>query len=163
MTPEPINQRSNFLIKNLGLSIQAFSAALGVSDTNTCNYLTKGTKPNSDQLESVLRHFNRINPTWLLLGEGESFKNGATPAQNQATSSGKKNPLAIADTNNGTATTNNYNLADCEKERATLRAERDSLLMQVELLNGQLQLRKIIIEGKDQMLDLLKSGFNRPN
>jgi hypothetical protein len=163
MTQGTINQRLNFLIENLGLSIRAFSAALGVSDTNTRNYLTKGTKPNSDYLESVLRHFNRINPTWLLLGEGEPFKDGSTPAQNQTNISGKKSSVAVAGTNNGTATTNNYNLEDCQRDRDILRAERDSLLVQVELLNGQLQMQKTIIEGKDQMLDLLKGGFNRPN
>ena len=162
MTQETINQRLNFLIETLGLSIRAFSAALGVSDTNTRNYLTKGTKPNSDYLESVLRHFNRINPTWLLLGEGEPFKEGSAPNQNQTNISGKKNNVAVTG-GNGKTIQNNYNLADCEKERDSLRAERDSLLMQVELLNGQLQMQKTIIEGKDQMLDLLKGGFNRPN
>jgi hypothetical protein len=73
MSQETINQRLNFLIKSLGLSIRAFSAALGVSDTNTRNYLTKGTKPNSDYLESILRHFNRVNPAWLITGQGEPF------------------------------------------------------------------------------------------
>lgn len=97
-----------------------------------------------------------------MLGEGEPFKEGAAPTQNQTNISGKKNTVAVAG-GHGTVTTNNYNLADCEKERDSLRAERDSLTKQVELLNGQLQMQKTIIEGKDQMLDLLKGGFNRPN
>ncbi|MVN77817.1 hypothetical protein GO988_15910 [Hymenobacter sp. HMF4947] len=71
----------------------------------------------------------------------------------------------VVGTNTGTAnqTNNNYNLSDCEKERDALKAERDSLLKQVELLNGQLKMQATIIEGKDQMLDLLRGGFTRPN
>jgi hypothetical protein len=160
MPQETINQRLNFLIENLGLSIRAFSATLGVSDTNTRNYLTKGTKPNSDYLESVLRHFSRINPTWLLLGEGEPFKEGSTPTQNQTNISGKKNNVAVANGKNGTATTNNYTLADCEKERDGLRTQLEHAQREIELLTGQLQMQKTIIEGKDQMLDLLRGGYN---
>ncbi|RZJ89784.1 MAG: hypothetical protein EOO60_09645 [Hymenobacter sp.] len=79
-----------------------------------------------------------------MTGEGEPFKEGSAPTQNQTNTSGKKN---------------NYTLTDCE----SLGAERDSLAKQVEMLNGQLQMQKTIIEGKDQMLNLLKGRFNRPN
>ncbi len=119
--------------------------------------------PGADYLEKVLKRFESINPTWFLIGEGEPFKEGSVPTQNQTNISGKKNTVAVAGTNNGTATTNNYNLSDCEKERDAFKAERDSLAKQLELLQGQLQMQATIIEGKDQMLDLLRGGFNRPN
>ena len=37
------------------------------------------------------------------------------------------------------------------------------LLLPYLLLTGQLQMQATIIEGKEQMLDLLRGGFNRPN
>ncbi|GAB3638254.1 hypothetical protein GCM10027422_38440 [Hymenobacter arcticus] len=152
------------MLKSFQLSARAFSETIGEKPTITQNYVgIRNSMPGADYLEKVMKRFDSINPTWLLVGEGEPFKEGSAPNQNQTNISGKKNTVAVAGTNNGTATTNNYNLADCEKERDSLRAERDSLAKQVELLNGQLQMQKTIIEGKDQMLDLLKGGFNRPN
>ena len=118
--------------------------------------------PGADYLEKVLKCFESINPAWLLVGEGEPFKEGTNPTQNQTNISGKKNNVAVAGSH-GTITTNNYNLADCEKERDTLRIQLDKAQREIELLTGQLQMQKTIIEGKDQMLDLLKGGFNRPN
>lgn len=159
-----INQRLKFLIEKLSPSVRAFSEAIGDSSSNTNNYIgSRQTEPKPEYLAKVVNHFREVNAHWLLTGDGEPFKEGSAPTQNQTNISGKKSTVAVAGTNNGTATTNNYNLEDCQRDRDILRAERDSLLVQVELLNGQLQMQKTIIEGKDQMLDLLKGGFNRPN
>ncbi|MBO3270785.1 helix-turn-helix domain-containing protein [Hymenobacter defluvii] len=160
MTQETINQRLNFLIENLGLSIRAFSATLGVSDTNTRNYLAKGTKPNSDYLESILRHFSRVNPTWLLLGEGEPFKDDGAAPPTQTSVSGKKNAVNIA---GGKATQNNYSIADCEKERDGYKAERDVARAEVASLRQQLELAQALVAAKEEMLVLLRGGHNRPN
>lgn len=163
MSKGAINQRIKFLIETLSTSVRAFSEAIGDSSSNTNNYVgSRQTEPKPEYLAKVINHFKEVNAHWLLTGEGEPFKEGATPTQNQANLSGKKSNVAVTGDHDQTIQ-NNYNLADCEKERDSLRAERDSLLVQVELLNGQLQMQKTIIEGKDQMLDLLKGGFNRPN
>jgi hypothetical protein len=72
--------------------------------------------------------------------------------------------INVVGINHGTANqTTTYNLSDCEKERDILRAERDSLAKQLELLNGHIKMQDTIIKGKDEMLDLLRGGFNRPN
>ncbi len=163
MQETTINQRLKFLIETLSVSVRAFSESIGESTGNTNNYIgSRQLAPKHEYLAKVLTHFSEVNAHWLLTGEGEPFKEGSAPAQNQTTISGKKNNVAVAGSH-GKAILNNYNLADCEKERDSLRAERDSLLKQVELLNGQLQMQKTIIEGKDQILDLLRGGFNRPN
>jgi len=156
-----VNERLNFLIKSLNISARAFSTMLGVPDSNTRNYLSKGTKVNADYLERIAVHFKNVSLNWLIAGEGEPFI-GDVPTQNQSNISGKKNTVAVAGSH-GTITTNNYNLADCEKERDGLRTQLEHAQREIELLNGQLQMQKTIIEGKDQMLDLLKGGFNRPN
>jgi len=164
MELKPINQRLKFLLQQLGVSARTFSEMIGEKSSNTQNYVgSRGSMPGADYLEKVLRHFESINPLWLLMGEGEPFKEGSTPTQNQTNISGKKNTVAVANGKNGTATTNNYTLLDCEKERDTLRIQLDNAQREIELLNGQLQMQKTIIEGKDQMLDLLRGGFNRPN
>jgi hypothetical protein len=163
MPQETINQRLNFLIKSLGLSIRAFSAILGVSDTNTRNYLTKGTKPNSDYLASVLRHFDRINPAWLILGQGEPFLSGPSTSDEpliayQKNNSGQRNPSSSGQTAN-----RSFGIADCEKERDTYKAERDLARQEAQSLREQLAMKDQLIAAKDEMLSLLRTGFSRPN
>ena len=159
----PINERLSFLLKTFQLSARAFSETIGEKPTITQNYVgTRNSMPGADYLEKVMMRFESINPIWLLTGNGEPFKDGAAPSQNQTNISGKKNAVNVA-SGNGTATTNNYNLSDCEKERDNYKTERDQARREIELLNGQLQMQATIIEGKDQMLDLLRGGFNRPN
>ncbi len=143
------------------MSIRAFSSAIGVSDTNTRNYLSKGTKPNSDYLEGILRHFNRVNPTWLLLGEGEPFTDGENAAPNQTNISGNGNNVASG--KNGKAIQKTYNLTDCEKERDGYKAQLDKALSEAALLRGQLERADALIAAKDETIDLLKAAFNRPN
>jgi hypothetical protein len=160
----PINERLIFLLKSFQLSARAFSETIGEKPTITQNYVgTRNSMPGADYLEKVMKRFDSINPVWLLTGEGEPFKEGSAPTQNQTNISGKKNTVAVAGTNNGTATTNNYNLADCEKERDTLRIQFDNAQREIELLTGQLQTKDALIASKEETIELLKSAFNRPN
>jgi hypothetical protein len=71
--------------------------------------------PSADYLEKVLKQFNSINPAWLLMGDGESFKDGATTAQNQTNILGDRN--IVASGKNGKAIQKNYGLPECEKEK----------------------------------------------
>lgn len=163
MALKPINQRLKFLLDKLGLSARAFSELIGEKSSNTQNYVgARSSMPGADYLEKVLRHFESINPIWLLMGEGEPFKEGNAPSQNQTNISGKKNAVNVA-SGNGTATTNNITLADCEKERDTLKIQLEKSQREVELLTGQVETQKSLIESKQQLLDFLRGGLNRPN
>jgi len=52
--------------------------ALEVSYQNVNNYLEKGKKPSIEVVQKVYELYNdRINPDWLLLGEGDMFKEGS--------------------------------------------------------------------------------------
>ncbi|MBF9239495.1 hypothetical protein I2I05_19030 [Hymenobacter sp. BT683] len=67
--------------------------------------------------------------------------------------------------NQGTATQNNhhYNIADCEKDRDTYKAERDLARTENELLRQQLAMQEALIAAKDETLTLLRGSHNRPN
>lgn len=162
MELKPINQRLKILLEKLGVSARTFSEMIGEKSSNTQNYVgARNSTPGADYIEKVLRHFESINPAWLLLGDGEPFKEGAVPAQNQTTISGDGNNVASG--KNVKAIQKTYNLSDCERERDVLRVERDGLAKQVELLTGQLKMQETIIQGKDQMLEMLRGGITRPN
>ena len=162
MSETTINQRLIFLMDALKMKAGPFSRALGLSETTVRNYVDRNSKPSSDVLEKIYYTFDHVNLVWLVTGEGQPFKEGSAPTQNQTNISGKKSAVNVA-SGNGTATTNNYNLTDCEKERDGYKAQLDKAQREIELLTGQLELKDTIIKGKDEMLDLLRGGFNRPN
>jgi hypothetical protein len=157
-----INERLSFLLKTLKLSARAFSESIGEKPTITQNYVgTRNSMPGADYLEKVLKRFESINPAWLLMGDGEPFKDRGTSAQNQTTISSNRN--IVASDENGKAIQKNYDLADCERERDVLRAQLDKAQREVELLTGQLQIKDALIASKEETIDLLKAAFNRPN
>jgi hypothetical protein len=156
-----INERLKFLIRELGMSARAFSIKLEVPDTTTRNYLDKSTKLNSEYLERIAHHFKEVNLNWLITGNGEPLIGQSQTPQIQTTISGDRNNVASG--KNGKAIQKNYGLSDCERELAICRAQLDKAQREIELLTGQLKMQETIIQGKDQMLDLLRGGFTRPN
>jgi hypothetical protein len=157
-----VNERLKFLIKALKISARAFSAQLEVPESSTRNYLDKGTKLNSDFLERIGLHFENVNLNWLITGKGEPLSDQqASTTQtgnfNQAGTGNKqvvKGKGSVVGTNLGIIT--HTSLPACEKENAHLRT-------QIELLKGQLESKDALIAAKDEMLNFLRGGFNRPN
>lgn len=161
MSETTINQRLNFLLKELGMKAGAFARALELSETTVRNYVDRTAKPSSEVLEKISNTFRQVNLVWLITGRGEPFISNDEEAMTQTNISGDRNN--VANGKNGKAIQKNYNLSDCERERDVLRVERDGLAKQVELLTGQLKMQETIIQGKDQMLDMLRGGITRPN
>lgn len=148
MNQTTINQRIKILIDELGLNIGTFSRALDVGETNVRNYISRGSKPSSDFLEKVARHFERVNITWLLTGVGSVFSDEV--ADQAATHQKISNLSGInIGRNYGTATQQHATKEDCEKEVVQLRA-------QVVSLQGQLQDKQDIIDLQKQLLNSRK-------
>lgn len=122
MSQLTINERIKFLIENSGLSVRAFSTAIGATDTNTRNYIDRGSKPNSEFLEKLLRRFDNTNPTWLLLGEGEPFlsTDPRTPSTNLDAKKISRSQVQLVGANKGSMS---IAAADLEKDLATARKE----------------------------------------
>lgn len=146
MTEVTINERLKFLIERYGLSVRAFSTAIGATDTNTRNYIDRGSKPNAEYLGKLLKRFSDINPTWLLLGEGEPFLAGGTPTTTNTTHINNNSGIGI---NTGTVT-----LEACQRELEAMKRDAVSYQREIELLKGQL-------EDKNEIITLLR-GYNRP-
>lgn len=149
---KPINQRIKFLLEALSLSARDFSRAVGVPDNNTQNYLEpRFAQPKADYLEKVMLHFESINPIWLLTGKEEPFLSGAAPTTNTAHI---KNNSGIG-INNGSAT-QHITLEACQRELEAMKRDATSYQREIELLKGQL-------EDKNEIITLLRGGYNRPN
>jgi hypothetical protein len=149
---KPINQRIKFLLEALSLSARDFSRAVGVPDNNTQNYLEpRFAQPKADYLEKVVLHFESINPIWLLTGKGEPFLSGAAPTINTAHI---RNNSGIG-INTGTAT-QHITLEACQRELEAMKRDAASYQREIELLKGQL-------EDKNEIIILLRGGYNRTN
>jgi transcriptional regulator with XRE-family HTH domain len=111
MLQETIGQRLKFLMESLNLKVRTFAGVLDVSETNIRNYLNRDSKPSSDVLERIVRHYPEVNTLWLITGEGEPFlpqlNDGVTQTGNfnQAGSGNiqkiKGNKGNVVGTNNG--------------------------------------------------------------
>jgi hypothetical protein len=143
--------------------VREFSESIGESTSNTNNYIgARQTEPKPEYLAKVLNHFSSINAHWLLTGNGEPFLNGEPGQQTQANISGEKSAVNIA---GGKATqhNHNYSISDCEKERDSYKAERDIARAELAGMRQQLEMAQALIAAKDEMLTLLRGGYNRPN
>ena len=146
MAQTTINERLKILIDSLGMSARAFSTAIGSGDTNTRNYLDRGSKPGAEYLEKIVRRFESVNSVWLLTGEGEPFLPGTQPTQNVSTNKGKGNIVG----QNITTAIGNITLDDCKRELGTYQRE-------VEHLKQQLELKDALLAAKEEMLVLLRN------
>jgi hypothetical protein len=74
---DSINQRIRDIIHALKLNPNSFAKSLGVANTVIYNIVSEDgrqNKPSFDLLSKIIKSYDSINPTWLLTGEGEMFK-----------------------------------------------------------------------------------------
>jgi hypothetical protein len=164
MAQTTVNERIKILVDSLGISVRAFSELVGESNSNVNNYIgERQSMPPVAFLEKIVYHIENINPKWLITGREEPFIGDGPTLPVKTKISGKKNAVNVAGANHGTATQNNYTIADCEKERDTYKVELDKVQQQVEHLQAQLITKDALIASKEETIDLLKAAFNRPN
>jgi transcriptional regulator with XRE-family HTH domain len=69
-----LGERLKFIQKKSRKTLPDFASSLGVSRDSLINYQHNRTNPDSRFLATFCELY-RVNPTWLLLGEGEPFPN----------------------------------------------------------------------------------------
>lgn len=154
MEQEPLTQRVKFLSEALAESVRSFGISLGEKQTTTSNYITGRNKPSSDFLEKIVIRFRNVSAHWLLTGEGEPFL--STPTENtQLTANAQKFFRSqIIGSNQGTANQQQNTTGGAEKLETELALARQ----QVEHLQQQLAAKDVIIESKQELIDLLKQS-----
>ena len=70
---ETINQRIDFLIKNLKLTKTNFAEPLNLSSQFVSSICSGAKQPSDRTIADICREFN-VNETWLRTGEGEMMK-----------------------------------------------------------------------------------------
>lgn len=81
--------------------------ALDVSYQNVNNYLEKGKKPSIEVIQKIYELYSdRISPDWLLLGEGDMFKEGSNIYSPVASSIGTSVAVTTNNLNNSNKPSN---------------------------------------------------------
>lgn len=71
---EGINKRLVTLMEKLGYKKSEYADMLGVSAAVISHIYSDRNKAGLEFVQNILHHFPTINERWLLLGEGEMFK-----------------------------------------------------------------------------------------
>ncbi|WP_210516448.1 helix-turn-helix domain-containing protein [Hymenobacter terricola] len=154
MEQVPIGQRLKILIQALGLKVRTFAQALNVSETTVRNYLDRGSKPSSDFLESIIIHFEKTNPVFLLTGNGQPLLGIIDTGVAPFTTSTKNNSGNSIGVNHGKAS---------QQQGTGPTSSEQVLLKEIEHLKAQLVMKDQVIASKDETIDLLKAAYGRPN
>jgi hypothetical protein len=152
---ETVNERLNFLIKSLNTSARDFSTMLCLPDSNSRNYLSKGTKVNADYLERIAMTFKNVSLNWLIAGEGEPFIEEVPTVPVNINNRKNKGPVQN-NTGSHATITNNVKLKDCQRDLEASKKEAAAYQREIALLQGQLK-------DKEEIITLLRATYNRPN
>ncbi|WP_147613843.1 XRE family transcriptional regulator [Treponema pectinovorum] len=80
---KPILVRIREIINTKGMSDSQFAREMETAQTTIANMFVRDSEPRSDLLERIISNY-KVNPDWLLTGEGEMFKEENTlPAKSE--------------------------------------------------------------------------------
>lgn len=151
MSQTTINQRIKILIESLRMNPRSFSLKYNVSEGTTRNYLDRGSIPNAEYIATLIRSIDKLNPAWILLGEGTMFSDQvAEPNVTYQKNKGTNNVGNIA-TNNGVNHVEFNTFDECKK---ALAIAHEKIAQQA----SQLQDKERII----RLLELQLNNFNKP-
>lgn len=75
-----ISENIGVFLKDIGVSIRALEQTIGCSNGVIARCISKGTDISSQWVSKIIETYPQLNPTWLLLGEGNMYKDTITPA-----------------------------------------------------------------------------------
>ncbi len=75
--------RLQTLLSSEGIASSRFADVLGVNRSSISHLLSGRNNPSLDFLQKVLVKYPKINPDWLLLGQGEMYRNNAGKVEKQ--------------------------------------------------------------------------------
>lgn len=71
---ETFSDRAKKVISYFNLNENSFSKKIGKSYTGVVKVVRGNSKPNLDMIESILEAFQELNPSWLVVGEGDMLR-----------------------------------------------------------------------------------------
>lgn len=107
-------------IDEIGISYNAFDIAIGAANGYIGKSIKKNGSVGSDMIEKIISIYPKLNPLWLISGQGTMFKNADTPPEGGDTADNNPQNTPIAgsitgalsspNTSASTSPTNKYRL-----------------------------------------------------
>ena len=73
-----INTRISILVGKLTKTQSEFARKIGKPSQTISNIVNHGSKPGTEILEAIFKTFPNVSRDWLMMGEGEIFRNVST-------------------------------------------------------------------------------------
>jgi len=76
--------RINLILRAKNITARQFAEEIGIQPSGMSHIMGGRNNPSLDFVSKVLRRYPEIDANWLLLGKGEMYASGASPAQPSA-------------------------------------------------------------------------------
>ncbi len=96
------------LMKEEGLTSSRLAELLGIQPSGISHILKGRNNPSLDFIQKILRRFPRINPDWLILGEGEMYRDSVESVPDAQAAA------PVANENRGAEATSHDNVGSVE-------------------------------------------------
>lgn len=71
---ETINDRVKLIIEREQMSVKEFAESINITDATIKHIINGRNNPSYDVMQKILSRYPYINSSWLLMGEGEMYK-----------------------------------------------------------------------------------------
>lgn len=146
-----VNQRIKELIKVVRISQSEFGRRIGQSRNNMSYILGSNKGVKSEILESICKAFPNVNPTWLLIGEGDMWKDPEA--------AGKHVVISGTDNNQFNITQGGGNIK--HSGNGGKNEDTELLRKEIEQLRQMLKEKDLRLEDKEELIQMYKKMLNK--
>lgn len=73
---ETINDRVKLIIEREQMSVKEFAESINITDATIKHIINGRNNPSYDVMQKILSRYPYINSSWLIMGEGEMYREG---------------------------------------------------------------------------------------
>ena len=61
-------------LEQKNVSATKFADTIGITRSSMSHIVSGRNKPSMDMVQKILQHYPEVNPDWLILGQGDMFR-----------------------------------------------------------------------------------------
>lgn len=77
------SERVVYVMRSEGMNASQFAQSIGIKVSSLSHVMNGRNKPSLDIMQKILRRFQHINPSWLIVGQGNVYVDGFEPSNNK--------------------------------------------------------------------------------
>jgi plasmid maintenance system antidote protein VapI len=68
-------------LEQKNVSATKFADTIGITRSSMSHIVSGRNKPSMDMVQKILQHYPEVNPDWLILGQGDMFRQKKVPQE----------------------------------------------------------------------------------